>query len=182
MMRVQWGLSDLQTAYSTLLLPCQSMSGSQMSCTFLSEHQTKIKATAVAAEAARGRYDEAEDGSNEREDEPEHEQPQRRQHSSKRPASTTSNTTTGTASGTTTTSPSATAATPSATATTTNENKCHARCSWEAWYWRSPRSWCPRGCEKSPRRSTSTTAIFWQGKSWQSWNGWPQWGWGGLIG
>ena len=76
--QVQWGLSDLQTAYSTLLLPCQSMSGSQMSCTFLSEHQTKIKATAVATEAARGRYDEAEDGSNEREDEPEHEQPQRR--------------------------------------------------------------------------------------------------------
>merc|ERR1719491_2161348 len=37
--------------------------------------------------------------------------------------------------------------------------------------------------KKSPRRSTSTTAIFWQGKSWQSWNGWPRWwGWGGLVG
>ena len=60
--QVQWGLSDLQTAYSTLLLPCQSMSGCQMSCIFLSEHKTKIK--------ARGRYDEAAHGSNERGDEP----------------------------------------------------------------------------------------------------------------
>ena len=56
----------MQTVDCALLLPCQSMSGGQMSCTFLSEHQTKIKATTVATEAARGRHDEKENGSNER--------------------------------------------------------------------------------------------------------------------
>ena len=70
-------MSNLQTAYSTLLLSCQSMSGSQMSCTFLSEYQTKVETTTIATEAARGCHDEEEDGSNECQDEPEHEQPQR---------------------------------------------------------------------------------------------------------
>ena len=47
-----------------------------MSCTFLSEHQTKIKATTVATEAARGRHDEAANGTNERTEQRHVQQPQ----------------------------------------------------------------------------------------------------------
>jgi hypothetical protein len=47
-----------------------------MSCTFLSEHQTKTTATTAAAEATRGCYDEKKDGTNERTDEHEPESQQ----------------------------------------------------------------------------------------------------------
>lgn len=44
----------MQTADSTVLLPCQALSRGPLSCAFLPEHQTKAKTAAAATEAAAG--------------------------------------------------------------------------------------------------------------------------------
>lgn len=45
----KWWLSYLQAAHCPMLLPCQTLSGEQMSCPFLFEHQAEVTTAAAAA-------------------------------------------------------------------------------------------------------------------------------------
>ena len=63
--KVERRLPNLQTAYCTLLLPREDVSGGKMSCPVLPEHQAEVAPATDAAETSECRYDEAKNGTNE---------------------------------------------------------------------------------------------------------------------
>ena len=56
------GCPCLQAAYCFMLLPCKALSGEQVSCPVLPEHQAQASPAAAAAQAPAGPADEEENG------------------------------------------------------------------------------------------------------------------------
>lgn len=58
----QWWMPCLQAAYCFMLLSCQELSGEQVSCSFLSQHQAQATSAAAAAQASAGSDDAPQNG------------------------------------------------------------------------------------------------------------------------